>query len=230
MNNTVIFTQQKVVMQGICDKVRIGYHLYVTGTTTLEKLEHAINVFAMDYQALSDKNERAKRSRRGFGNAHLVLWYRNGLVQWWLFAKPESMGRHPIHAMEDLRDALDKDQRIEIDDLELVRAPKIGTSDSKFTWRMTEQKYRDWHERIAQAVRSRSYPQMYGMLCQLWRYPGFSGVRKQIGHLVAMYKIEVKRASLKDPPQPPKRLYYLNRINHTGMSVKQLLAQSKVAA
>jgi hypothetical protein len=230
LKNPLIFTHRKVALQSISDKVILGNTLYVAGSTTLDKLENAIDVFAMDYQALGDKNERAKRSRRGFGNAHLVLWYRNGIVYWWLFAKPETEGRHPIHAMENLRDALDKDQRIIVDDLELVRAPKIGTADSKWTWRMTDQKYQEWNKHIEQVVRSRSYPQMNNVFYLLWRYPGFSGVRKQIGYLVAAYKIEVKRASLKDPPKPPKKLYYLNRIKHTGISVKQLLAQTKAAS
>jgi hypothetical protein len=212
-------------MQSICDKIRLGNVCYSSGTTPLDKLDQAITVFNLDYQALADKNERAKRIRHGLGNAHLVLWYHDGIVHWWLFAKPESEGRHPIHAMENLRDALNKDQRIVIDGLELVRAPKVGTGSVKWTWRMTDEKYRECEQRIVQAVRSRSFNQMYNLLCQLWLYPGFSGVRKQIGYLVAAYKIEVKRASLKNAPKPPKRLYYLNRINHTGISVKQLLAQ-----
>jgi hypothetical protein len=230
LKSPLIFIHRHVVMQSISDKVVLGNTLYISGTTSLDKLEHAVDVFAMDYQALADKNERAKRTRHGFGNAHLVLWYHDGIVQWWLFTKPESAGRHPIHSMDNLRDALNKDQRIEIDGLELVRTPKIGTDSTQWTWRMTQPKFEAWQGYISQTVRSRSFSKMNTLLRQLWAYPGFSGVRKQVGELVFHYKSELKRAAIKDAPKPPKRLYYLRRLLHTGLSVKKLLAQTKAAA
>jgi hypothetical protein len=162
------------------------------------------------------------------GNVRVVLWHKEDEVLWWLLATPPETGRHLVHTAEKLRDAMSSSQRITIDGFELVRLPKTGTAKSKLTWRMSESKYQGWRDSIIQTVRGRSHNSMSNMLFQLWSSPGFNGVRNQVGKLASLYREEVKRTSLKDAPRPPSRLFYLRRIPHTGISVKQLLAQHKI--
>lgn len=225
MKNPKIFVHRNVVMQSIQDAVGHGYTYYVSGSTPVSRLEYSVAVFKLNYQAFADRNEQAKRKRHGLGNVQSKFSYKGDLVYWWLLATPPELGSHPIHSMDKLRNALIKGQRIEIDGFELVLVPKKGTAESKLTWRMTESTFAGFQDNIVSAVRSRSYNRMNQALVALWACPGFNGIRVQIGKLVRIYRAEVKRASIKDAPKPPEKLFYLRRIPHVGISVKQLLSQ-----
>lgn len=230
MYDPLIFTSKKVLLQAVLDAVGHGCTNYVSGTTPLHRLELTVAHFAGNYRAFEDKNARAQRSRMGLGNIRVFFYYRDGddFVSWWLLAMPPAAGKHPVHSTENLRDVFDRDDRIVIFDLELVRLPKAETSKSKLTWRMTDELYQSMAEDIKDAVRSRSYPQMARVLVSLRSKPnGFNGARVQYGYSIALYNREVKRASLKNAPIPPDKLPYTRRIRHDGISVKQLLAMTR---
>jgi hypothetical protein len=95
---------------------------------------------------------------------------------------------------------------------------------------MTQAKFDEFSGDIKAAVRSRSHHRMDHVLYQLWSCPGLNGIRVQIGQLTVSYRAEVKRSSIKDAPTPPKKLFYLRRIPHRGITVKQLLTQQKLQA
>jgi hypothetical protein len=202
----------------------------VSGSCPVDKIEQLIVNFDLNYQACASRYQRLKRVRLGLGNVHLVMFLKGDLVYWWLLATNPEAGRHPIHETDNLKNALVAGERIETNGFELVRSPKKGTGDNKLTWRMNSSKFEDFHNGIVAAVRSRSYQRMRNILDYLWTCPGFSGVRSQTGNLAVIYRAEAKRASVKDAPMPSKHLHYLNRIDHVGMSVKQLVAQTKAAA
>lgn len=232
MKNPIIYTKLSIVMQALLDDVKNGNTRYVQGSIPVEKTERTVAVFNFNYQAFADRNERARRKRSGLGNVRAVLRYdsKSGKVDWWLLTTLPEVARHTIHETDKLKDALVSTQRIEINGFELVRQPKIGTSQFKWTWRMSESKYQEWRDYVIKTVRSRSRHQMDVMLYQLFSSPGFNGIRIQAGKLIALYKAEVKRASLKDAPQPPRRLQYLRRIKHDGITLYQLKAQFKSAS
>ncbi|MEQ1527191.1 MAG: hypothetical protein ABL911_10670 [Gallionella sp.] len=227
MKNLLIYNRLVIVLQRILDAVNNGHTHYVCGSCSIDKIEQLLANFDMNYQACASRYQRLKRVRMGLGNVHLVLWYNHGVVYWWLLATAPELGRHPIHETDNLKNALVVGERIEINGYELVRLPKKGTAQTKLTWRMTSSKFENFHNGIVEAVRSRSHQRMRNILDYLWMCPGFNGIRVQTGNLAAMYRAEVKHASVKDAPMPRKRLYYLNRIDHIGISVKQLLSQVK---
>ena len=137
---------------------------------------------------------------------------------------PPEAGKHPIHQTEMLQDALDRKHRIVISGLQLIHLPKAGTSNKKLTWQMTDEQYQSIAGEIQDAVRSRSFWQMEKALMKARSIPqGFNGARVQYGHLMVLYRREVKRASIKGAPVPPAKLSYIRRIKHDGISVKQLL-------
>lgn len=232
MQKVVIFTRKPILLQAIQDAVGNGYTQHTSGSIPISRLEPAIAVFVLNYRAFADKNERARRGRLGLGNIRAFFHYREGddFVSWWLLAKPPEYGKHPIHSAEKLKDALDRDHRIVIFGLELVRRPKKGTSESKLTWQMTEEQYRSISQEIQDAVRSRSFWKMEQVLVKARSIPqGFNGARIQYGHLMVLYRREVKRASVKGAPEPLAKLSYTRRILHDGITVKQLLATSDFA-
>ncbi len=227
MKPVIIFTKRSVAMQALLDSLLGGHSYYCNGSSPVSKIEKAVSVFEHDYHCFLDRNERAKRKRQRLGNSRSVLFLVGDQVLWWLLATPAECGHHPLHKSEKLRDAFAASARIEIDGFELVRLPKIGSDQTKLTWRMTQAKYELWRTRIIQVVRSRSFNQMHRMLYELWASPGFNGIRSQVGKLASLYRAETKRAGLKDAPKPPARLSYVRRIRHDGLTVKALLVQCK---
>jgi hypothetical protein len=230
LRNSLIYFSQSIALQRIQDYVNFGYTHYVAGSAPVNKIESVFNKFDMNYQACLGRYQRFKRTKSGLGNVHLVMWLRGEKVHWLLLATPPEAGSHPIHETDNLKNALVAGQRIEVAGYELVRLPKKGTDHTKLTWRMTQTKFDGLSAGIRAAVRSKSHHGMNHALHQVWSHPGFNGIRSQIGKLVVEYRAEVRRASIKNAPTPPKRLYYLNRINHDGITVKQLLLQLRKQA
>ena len=236
-------------MQRIADAVNHGFTHHISGTVSIDRLPHLVAKFDLNFQVFADRNVRARRKQEKLGNVQIVLWHNNGIVHWWLLATAPEEGEHHIHKAEKLRNALDRTGRFEIDGFELVRLPYKENknipkkenknipekakpkADSKkatcLTWRMSEQKYQDWRLSIIDTVRSRSTNNMHHLLYRLYSSPGFSGIRSQIGKLAALYLAEVKRAAIKEAPKPPKRLGYVRRLKHSGITLLQLVAQAK---
>ncbi len=229
MQKVVIFTKKAVLLQSIQDAVGHGYTHFTSGSTPIPRLEQAIAVFNLNYRAFADKNERTRRNRLGLGNIRAFMFHRQGddNVSWWLVAMPKEAGKHPIHSAEKMQDALDRDHRLVIFGLQLIRLPKKGTSKTKLTWQMTKDQYQAIAQEIRDAVRSRSFFRMEQALVKARSIPlGFNGARVQFGYLMALYRLEVKRASVKGAPEPPAKLSYTRRISHDGISVKQLLSMA----
>lgn len=229
MKKPIIYTKKAVVLQALQDAVCHGQSHYIAGSTPIEKIEQTVAIFDVEHHAFSDKNERARLRRKKFGQVKAVLWHPkdSDRVFWWLMATPPQQGKNHIHVSENLKDAYHPKQRLTVEDFELVRLPKKGSSVAKLTWRLTDEAYTVMGNRITDAVRSSSFHKMHRILLTLWNYPGMGGIRVQVGHLVARYKHEIKRANLKGAPTPPKKLYYLRRIAHDGLTPRQLLNQLK---
>ena len=221
----VVFKSRNLVLQRLADHVVHGNSHYCAGTVPVNRCAKLIAKFDLYYNILADRNKRARRKRADLGNAAMLLLHNGEVIQWWLLVTKPSGGDHPAHHLEKLRDANDKLGRIEIDGYELVCLPKKGSEGTKFTWRMTARAYQNWRDYIIDTVRSGSVTAMHRMLYQLWSVPGFAGIRSQVGHLVALYRSEVKRASRKDAPLPPKRLPYIRRLKDHGVSLTLLMRE-----
>ena len=226
-NEMVVFKSRNLVLQRLADHVVHGNSHYCAGTVPVNRCAKLIAKFDLNYNILADRNKRARRKRADLGNAAMLLFHNGEVIQWWLLVTEPSGGNHAAHQIEKLRDALSRDGRIQLDGYELVRLPKKTGNGTKFTWRMTDGTYQNWRDSIIHTVRTGSPNTMHNMLYRLWSCPGFSGVRSQIGHLVALYKAEVRRAGRKDAPQPPKRLPYIRRLKTQGMTLAQLSRETK---
>jgi hypothetical protein len=223
----LVFKSRNLLMQRIADHVVHGYPLYFAGSVSVERCPKLVSKFDLKYNVLADRNLRARRKRNELGNAGMILFQNESAISWWVMVTEPESGEHPAHDEEDLRDARNKQDRIEIDGFELVRLPKKSGDGTKFTWRMNARKYQDWRLFIIDSVRKASSNALHNMIYQLWSSPGFSGVRTQIGHLTALYRSEVKRASRKDAPLPPKRLPYVRRMKTQGITLTQLVWEAK---
>lgn len=226
MKSPIVYTSRTILMQRLADAVNHGYTHWIAGSVSLNRSQKLVKKFDMTYQIFADRNLRARRKRTGLGNARLLLWKNDETIRWWLLVTAPANGEHPAHSIEKLRNALERNGRIVIDGFELVRLPKNGSENTKWTWRMTETKYQSWRDSIIFTVRKGAPNALHQMLYQLWSSPGFAGIRSQVGKLAALYRAEVQRSSRKDAPMPPKRLPYVRRLRDDGVSVAQLLKKA----
>jgi hypothetical protein len=222
-----VYKSRNLLMQRIADHVVHGYPLYFTDTIPIERCAKLVRKFDLKYSILADRNMRARRKRNDLGNASMIPFHSDSVIFWWIMVTELNAGGHPAHSEEKLRDARDKNDRIKIDGYELVQLPKKHGIGTKYTWRMTPETYQSWRDSIIHAVRTASPNTLHNLLYRLWSCPGFSGVRSQVGHLVALYKAEVRRAGRKDAPNPPRRLQYLRRLKTQGVSLGQLMREIK---
>jgi hypothetical protein len=223
----LIFKSRNLLLQRVSDQVVHGYSHYCSGTVSIERCQNLVRKFDLNYQVLADRNLRARRKSNDLGNASLLLYYDNAVIHWWMMVTDPQSGEHLAHHRESLLNAMTKEGRCQINGCELVKLPKKGAEGTKMTWRMTAKKYEDWRLFIIDSVRKASSNALHNMIYQLWSSPGFSGVRTQIGHLTAHYRAEVKRASRKDAPQTPKRLPYVRRMQTQGITLTQLVWETK---
>ena len=206
-----VYDKKEVAMQRISDAVTRGYPLYCSGSVNLERLQRLMDKFRTNYMVDANKNARAYRSRKGLGNAKLILWKNpDDIVMWWLLITEK--GDHAARALETLKDA--RKDRVQCGDFELVLLTKKDSPKPRTTWRYTTTKYNEHREAIMVSVRSRSPASMsraislafFGQGC------GFYGARSQIGKLASLYRAEVARASLKTAPPLPEKLRYVRRL------------------
>jgi hypothetical protein len=224
--NTPIYSKA-LSMQRLADAVNQGYTHWVSGTVPLNKVNLLTKKFSIIYQVNTDRNARARGKRAGLGNAKLVLYWDGCIIQWWLLVTPPNGDQHAAHIIEPLKNAFERTERITLDGYELITVPKKGSSGTKLTWRMTDDKYQDWRESIIDAVRLGHIHAIDRLLCQLYLSPGFAGIRSQVGILAGLYQGEVKRSGKKDLPKPPKKLSYVRRLKNKPFTVNQLLAEQK---
>jgi len=175
MKNSLIFSNLSVAMQRVQDAVNHGYTHHISGRCPVDKIEQAVTLFELNYQACIGRYQRFKRTQSGLGNVHLVLWFKGEEVCWLLLATAPEAGRHPIHSTDKLQNAFASGQHIEIAGFELVRLPKKGTDHTKLTWRLTQANFEWYRDNIVQAVRSRSYMSLFGI-----KEPVIFGVMKPL--------------------------------------------------
>jgi hypothetical protein len=230
MQQIFIHTSRAIFMQRILDGVCHGYTQWTSGIISMAKIEQFCRKFAENYSVFADRNQRARRKRCVLGNAKLLIFSKNEFeCHWVLLVTPLDFGAHPAHLLEKLLNS-DK-QRITFDGFELVKQPekKGAKKPTRLTWRMTHETYLAYRDSVIEAVRSGSYNAAERVLFSIFRTPGFSKIRSQVGHLTVLYKKEVAKLRRQNFPAPPKHLPYLRRIEDCGISLQVALARHKFA-
>lgn len=214
----LVFDSKPKLLQKLLDFSRFGYDRFTSGTVTPEKLDHLVKKMTLNYHVALDKHRRAYRKRTGLGNAVLVLYHHqtDDLVFWWLLVSP---GDHPANVAERLQST----DELTVFGFKLTSETRRGKDQPVATWSMTSDAYQIWRNSIIDAVRSREVFRMVGVLAELYKLPGFSGIRRRIGQLATLYRSEVKRHGLSSiAPTTPARLGYVRRLRSTGKTVRQV--------
>ena len=129
-----------------------------------------------------------------------------------------SQGDHPAHRLEQLRNALDPEERLELFGYELVRTTKPGVDHPVWTWRMNAVSYEALRARVIDTVRRGNDHCVRQLISSLYRCPGFRGVRSQVGRVAALLKAEWRRRrGSQSLPRLPKVLPYVQRLRNESV-------------
>jgi len=219
MTNSQVIVHKSVLMQRLLDSVVRGHYLHTSGIVPVSRAQRLVDKFADRYGIHKTMNQRAYAKRHGHANARLFLYARSGetALQWWLLATP---GTGAVHELERLGNAHENRQRLQIEnEYELVRRtrPSKHGGGQVWSWRMTRETYRNWRNTIREDCRAPDTGRITQTLGTLYRAPGFSGIRHQIGNLVVLARREWRRyhGNKKELILPPS-LPYLERLpTHT---------------
>ena len=227
----LVLTWRAAYMQRIADYVRLGYWRWTSGEVSLERAPAFVQKFAALYRVDASRGQRLRLRRAGLGAARLLLFApkvdsRQGpaKLSWVLLV---SDGEHPAAALEKLRDTRSAGERIRVGGYELVLLPRKDSPRPAWTWRMHEERYQAWRDRVVEAARKPWLSAEADIIKGLYSVPGFAGIRSQVGYLVSLWRREWKRrrnASARFPALP--QLRYVQRLRNAGVPLSRLAREA----
>jgi hypothetical protein len=208
--NPIVLTSKTVFLQRIQEAITDGYRYYVAGSISFPKATGLVRKFKEYYFVHLDKNSRYRRKAAGLGNARLILYHSGEEeIDLLLMVTP---GEHPAHQLEKLRDVRSKP--LVYREFELVMLTLKGRSKPGMTWRLSAETMSAWRERLHLYTVHYNKLELTRAWYSLYRVPGFAGIRRQVGELVAFWRKEWKQYRREDPcpmSYPHNDLQYRSR-------------------
>jgi len=182
-----------------------GYVYHVSGVVKPEKALHLHSRFSEIYDTELSRFQRARRKKNGKCNVRFFMHprYTSHEFEWWLLA---TEGEGIFHERENPKSGLKKRHRLRaFKNYEAIIAPAKGDV-PRWTWRLTDEVYKNWEARIQAAIRNRKDDKdLKNLMRELHSLPGFRGVRNQVAQL-RLFTIGVWRRDRKEKhcPHLPK--------------------------
>jgi len=227
MHDPLVHVHKTVLMQRLLDAVSRGYVWYTQGSVHVEKAARMSAKFSELYCVDRNSNARAYAQRQGKANTRLFLFATetSTRLDWWLLSTD---GEGCVHELETLQSAFDKRSRVRIGmDYELLQRTRKREKGggTVWSWRMTRECYEQWRVRIMNGCRRNAPLEITRALSSLYRVPGFSGTREQVGKLVSLARTEWRRyhGSVDDLILPLK-LGYVERLPDTAMRLSEIIS------
>lgn len=230
MCDPLVHIHKTVLMQRLLDSVARGYWWHTSGTVPLAKAERFSNKLDERYGVHRNANQRAYAKRMGWSNARLFLYASPNapMLYWWLLATD---GEGRVHGEERLARASDSRRRVRIGkNYELLRRtrPRAKGGGTVWTWRMTSECVGEWRSRILAACRRSDAHAVTQAIVSLYRAPGFSGIRHQVGKLAALLRSEWRRRHGNiDELLLPRVLPYVERLSDSSVPLSQVRQASR---
>ena len=184
--NPIVLTSKTIFLQRVQELVGAGYRYYAGGTLELDRAPSLVRKFASTYLVHVDKNERYRRKAAGLGNARVMLRLtEEQTVDFLLLVTP---GEHPAHQLEKLKDATLRPLRYR--EFELAMLTLKGRQKPGLTWRWQAETVEAWRERLHLHTAHLDRKALFNDWHSLYRVPGFGGIRRQVGELVAFWRHE----------------------------------------
>lgn len=208
-------------MQRVADVVHAGAHLYIQGSTRLEKTAFRCVDFHQRFQ-INESRARAVIARKnGQAVARWLGWHEAGMVHWVLLLE----GENTPETGEKWRNALT--ERIQSTGYELVRQTRPNASKPAWTWRYSSKREQELRDQLVAAVRQRHDVALDQLVHLLWRSPGFRGVRVQVKRFGELLRAEWRRARSASEMQPhiPAQIGYVRRLADVGLVWSDLMKE-----
>lgn len=228
MYDPSVHVHKTVLMQRLLDAVIRGYCWHTSGTVPVQKAWHLAEKFARCYDVHLNVNQRAYAKRMGKSNSRLFLYAPpdSDSFLWWLLV---TAGDGVVHREERLDRVSATRNRLRVgDDYELVRRTRASNKGggTVWTWRMTSTCISQWRERIIYSCRRPDSFTVTQAIGSLYRTPGFSGNRVQVGKLVALARAEwLRRHGTLDAFILPPALPYVERLSDTNVMLSELCSE-----
>lgn len=233
MRREVQILDTLVAMQRHADYVRRGYRWWTAGAVELMRARRLVRRFKALYEVNLHRNTRRRRRKSGEGVALLLLYRLPGEPR---YGQPDAAPLHigwtllvtdgecDVRHREKLRDSTQDATRLMIGPYELVRLSRPGQCTAAWSYRMSRPYYQAWRERVIRSARGDPEELPGRVLAELYREPGFAGVRSQVGHICALYRREWRRRRrVRDAFPRLPRLAYVQRLPTTSTSLSELL-------
>ncbi len=186
-----LFKHKTAFMHAAIQLAGYGYHRYTQGISTPAKFRSLFYKFTDRYAIDRTRQQRYRAKLKGQVNSRFLAWQdkKANRIYWILMV---SDGEGIVCDLETLKDIHDKKKRMTLTGYELVILPKKEAKRA-WTWRMTDETYAEWLERIKKAVRRADHGLVDQAMYSLRRVPGFHGIRKQAFKLAKKAKGEWTR-------------------------------------
>lgn len=185
-----IACSKSATMRLILETVQRGSRYWTSGIVALEKkAEGMANKFAELYGTDMPQHTRTRRKAKGLANATLIMYPQDDQhithLLWWLLVTP---GEGLVNIREQLKDAHNKRQRLQWEDqyVLLHKQHSQNTGGGRhWTWECTQARYDSLLtgmlalSRGSGNTRSERTDDLALLIQQVWKMPGFHGIRMQ---------------------------------------------------
>lgn len=195
-----------------------GYFYWTSGLISPKKVTALSYKFIDRYQINATSQQRYRAKLKEKSSTHLILWQEDEMtVHWWLLA---TEGEGLIHDLEQLYDIRKRNQRLSCTGYEIISSLKEA-GHQRWTWRMTQQTEKEWHDRFKRAIRYKQYTALEQAIYSIKRIPAFAGVRQQAFAVIQRSKQEWVRVQSEPWPYEDFKLGWVGRFKKFKVNLNQ---------
>lgn len=233
-SNPFVFTKKTVYMQRIGDAVAKGATRYIQGIVRIKTAGVLASKFDKSYFCGVTPLQAFQARKKGLATGKLYFWQEDAKkddLHWILLVTDGEFQKGIGHDEKWLDPKLDK-QRVAVTNYNLVRIVTKFDSRPRWSWRYTRASYDSLGVNIIELIRAKKDEKLKEIITQLWRSPGFSGIRVQVKYLQKLIITEWKRSRRENEVMPtiPAHLGYVRKLPDKGVRLRAIkIAKAKAA-
>jgi hypothetical protein len=231
-SNPFVFTKKTVFMQRIADAVSKGATRYIQGVVPIGKAGVLASKFDKSYFCGLTVQKAFQARKKGLATGKLYFWQEDTKQDalHWILLVTDGQFQEGIDGDEKWCDPKMDKQRVAVTNYNLVRVVTKFDSKPRWTWRYTRASYDSLGVNIIEIIRVKKDKKLKEIITQLWRSPGFSGIREQVKILQKLIITEWKRSRRENEVMPtiPAHLGYVRKLPDKGVKLRAIkIAKAK---
>jgi hypothetical protein len=235
MFDPIVLRSKTAYMQAVSSLVGLGFSSFTAGEVPIERCARMVRKFHDLYLGGQlTKDSRYRRKKAALGNARLLMWAPSAGSWIRFILLVSSVGDHPAHQLENLKDVRDRRTRILLQatfddtiDYELVQHSRPGNPRPSWSWKITEHRLDAYRHALLKAIHRHEPDELKQLLVSLSHAPGFALIRRQVFELRALAKRSWRQRRDGPFPVPTIRIRYVSRVRHVGIRLSELINDAK---